>query len=80
VELVRADFHAATVDHSEELSLLVTETEGVYVRCLIKTARCPSAAFAVNADRSGRITLDVSDQGVVIPLNPFQLKEVLLVF
>ena len=80
VELVRADFHSATVDHSEELSLLVTETEGVYVRCLIKTARCPSAAFAVNAERSGKITLDVSDQGVVIPLNPFQLKEVLLVF
>ena len=69
----------ATDDSGEELSLLLTETEGVSAKCLIRTARRPTAAFVVNAERSQKVVADVTDQGVVVQLSPYQLKEVLLV-
>ena len=79
VELVHTAVRPATDDSVEELSLLVTETEGLPTKCLIRTARRPSAAFVVNADRSHRITAELTDQGVVVHLSAYQIKEVLLI-
>jgi len=80
VELVRTDYHAATSEQSEELVLMLSESDGVSVQCLVKTARRPSAAFSVNADRTEKVSLDVSEQGVALSLNAFQIKRVVLVF
>ncbi len=80
VELVQAGLHRATADNSEELSLLLTETEGIGVQCQIRTARRPSAAFVVNAERSAKVAVEVTDAGVTLLIGAFQLKEVLLVF
>ena len=63
----------------EEISLLLTETEGASVKCLIRTARRPTAAFVVNADRSQKIVAEITDQGIVVQLQAYQIKEVLLV-
>ena len=79
VELVHSGVRAATEDSGEEISLLLTETEGVAVKCLIRTARRPTAAFLVNADRSHKVAADITDQGVVAELTAFQVKEVLLI-
>ncbi len=79
VELVHSRVRAATDDAGEELSLVLTETEGLSTKCLIRTARRPTAAFLVNADRSQRVVAEISDQGIVVPLNAYQIKEVLLV-
>ena len=80
VELVRSKVRPATDEAAEELSLLLTETEGLSVKCLIRTARRPSSAFFVDADRSQKFAAEITDQGVVVRLNSFQIKEVLLVF
>ena len=80
VELVHARVRAATDDSGEELSLLLTETEGASAKCLVRTARRPTAAFVVNADRSNKVAAEVTDQGVVVHLTAYQIKEVLLVF
>ncbi|MBC7965140.1 MAG: hypothetical protein H7Z17_04360, partial [Fuerstia sp.] len=79
VELVHSKVRAATDDSGEELSLLLTETEGASAKCLVRTARRPTAAFVVNADRSNKVTAEVTDQGVVVHLTAYQIKEVLLV-
>lgn len=79
VELVHSKVRPASDDSGEELSLLLTETEGVSAKCLIRTARRPTAAFVVNAERSEKVVAEVSDQGVLVQLSPYQLKEVLLV-
>lgn len=80
VELVHAKVRAATDDSGEELSLLLTETEGASAKCLVRTARRPTAAFVVNADRSNKVAAEVTDQGIVVHLTAYQIKEVLLVF
>jgi len=79
VELVRSSVRPASDDTAEELSLLLTETEGHTAKCVIRTASRPTSAFIVNADRSQKIVAEITDQGVVVSLNPFQIKEVLLV-
>ena len=79
VELVHAAVRPATDDLSEELSLLLTETEGASAKCMIRTARRQTAAFVVNADRSQKTVAEISDQGIVVELNAYQIKEVLLV-
>ncbi|HRA90280.1 MAG TPA: hypothetical protein PK992_19480, partial [Planctomycetaceae bacterium] len=79
VELVYSKVRPASDDSGEELSLLLTETEGVSAKCLIRTARRPTAAFVVNAERSQKVVAEVTDEGVVVQLSPYQLKEVLLV-
>lgn len=79
VELVHAAVRPASDDASEELSLLLTETEGASAKCLIRTACRPTAAFVVNADRSQKTVAEITDQGIVVQLNAYQIKEVLLV-
>ena len=79
VELVHTAVRPATEDSSEELSLLLTETEGASAKCLIRTASRPSTAFVVNADRSEKTVAEITDQGIVVQLNAYQIKEVLLV-
>ena len=79
VELVHAAVRPATDDSGEEISLLLTETEGIAVKCQVRTARRPTAAFVVNADRSNKIVAEITEQGVTVELTAFQIKEVLLV-
>ena len=79
VELVHTAVRPATDDLSEELSLLLTETEGASANCLIRTARRPTAAFVVNSERSQRTAAEITDQGIVVQLGAYQIKEVLLV-
>jgi len=80
VQLVRSDWLPASPDHSEELSVILAETEGVAVDCFIRTARQPMSAFAINGDQSEKYSLEVSDQGVRVPVTPFQIRGVLLQF
>lgn len=80
VELVRIDHSPATSEQSEELLAMLSETDGVSVQCLVKTARKPSAAFSVNADQTEKTTLNVTEQGVAVTLNAFQIKHLRLVF
>jgi alpha-mannosidase len=79
VELVHSGTRPATDDASEEISLVLTETEGVATKCLIRTARPVTAAFDVDADRSRKVALEITDAGVVVQLSAWQIKEVLLV-
>ena len=79
VELVHAAVRPASDDSGEEISLLLTETEGITVNCQVRTARRPTAAFVVNADRSDKIVAEITEQGVIVELTAFQIKEVLLV-
>ena len=79
VELVHSAVRPATEDSGEEISLLLAETEGMAVKCLVRTARRPTAAFLVNADRSNKIIAENTDQGVVVELTAFQIEEVLLI-
>ncbi len=80
IELVQTKHVPASPDQSEELILTLTETDGMAVECLIKTARPPVSAFVVNANRTEKISLRISDQGVSVPFGPFQIKGILLVF
>ncbi len=79
VELVHAAVRPANDDSSEEISLLLAETEGIAVKCQVRTARRPTAAFLVNADRSHKIVAEITEQGITVELTAFQIKEVLLV-
>ncbi|MCA9113350.1 MAG: hypothetical protein KDA52_25640, partial [Planctomycetaceae bacterium] len=79
VELVYSKVRSATNDSSEELSLLLTEVDGTATKCLVRTARRPTAAFVVNADRTEKAAVEITDDGVVVQLMAYQLKEVLLV-
>ena len=80
VELVRMDHSTGSAEESEELQVMLSETDGVSVQCLLKTARKPSNAFSVNADRTEKIALNVTEQGVAVTLNAFQIKTLILVF
>lgn len=79
VELVYSKVRPATDDSSEEISMLLTEIDGTATKCLVRTARRPTAAFVVNADRSEKAAAEITDEGVVVQLMAFQLKEVLLI-
>lgn len=79
VELVHASVRPPSDDSSEEISLLLAETEGIAVKCQVRTARRPTAVFVVNADRSHKIVAEITEQGVAVELTAFQIKEVLLV-
>ncbi len=80
VQLVRSEYFSRAPQTSDELSLILSETEGVETNCTVRVARKPSAAFAVNASRSTKIALNFSPDGVTVPMLPWQLKEVLIVF
>lgn len=80
VEIVNTRYKAATEDQSESLNLLLSETDGVAVDCFIKTARKPTAAFAINAEMTEKSALAISDQGTLISLSAFRIREVQLVF
>jgi alpha-mannosidase len=80
VEIVNTRHKAATEDESEWLNLLLSETDGVAVDCFIKTARKPTAAFAINAEMTEKSSLAISDQGTLISLTAFKVREVQLIF
>jgi alpha-mannosidase len=79
-EIVKTRHKAATNDESESLNLLLSETDGVAVDCFIKTARKPTAAFAINAEMTEKSALAISDQGTLIHLSAFRIREVQLIF
>lgn len=80
VELVRADARPATPEAAAELRLLLLETEGGSGQCIIRTAAKPLAAFTVSGDGRDKFALQITDQGVVVPMNRWQIREVLIVF
>ena len=80
VEIVNTRHKAATDEKSESLNLLLSETDGVAVDCFIKTARKPTAAFAINAEMTEKSALAISDQGTLISLSAFKIREVQLIF
>jgi alpha-mannosidase len=80
VELVRTDSQPPTSDTPTELRMLLLETEGSACQCSIRMAAKPSAAFIVSGDGRDRYAIQITDQGVVVPLNRWQLREVLVVF
>lgn len=80
VEIVRTEHKPAVDDQSESLTLLLSETDGVAVDCLIKTARQPSAAFSVNAEMTEKSALAISEQGTLISLSAFKIRQVQLIF
>lgn len=80
VEIVNTRHKSATSDESESLNLLLSETDGVAVDCFIKTARRPTAAFAINAEMTEKSALAISDQGTLISLSAFKIREVQLFF
>lgn len=80
IEIVNTEFKPATADESESLMLLMSETDGVEVDCLIKTARKPTAAYAVNAEMTEKSALEVSDQGTRVSFTAFKVRQVKLVF
>ncbi len=79
VDLVQTFVRPATEETSEELTVLLAETEGISGSCLIRTARQPSAAFSVNAERTEKVSLEITSQGVVVPFNAFQIKCVMFI-
>lgn len=78
VQLVQCCYTARRPEASDELSFLLCETEGSDVECLVRTARKPSGAFAAGPDRATRISLQMRDDGIVVPMRAWQLKEILL--
>ena len=80
VEIVNTRHKAETEDLSESLNVLLSETDGVAVDCFIKTARKPTAAFAINAEMTEKSALTISDQGTLISLSAFKIREVQLIF
>jgi alpha-mannosidase len=79
IELVRVDFFPANAERADELLLLLSETDGQDVSCVVKTARKPQSAFLVNADRTEKSSLEITDQGVVVCFGAFQIKSILLI-
>ncbi|MFO0977552.1 MAG: hypothetical protein U0996_14220 [Planctomycetaceae bacterium] len=80
VQMVRSEYFSRAPQTSDELSLILSETEGIETNCTVRLARKPTAAFAVNASRSSKIALNITADGVIVPMLPYQLKEVLAVF
>jgi alpha-mannosidase len=81
VQLVQARWLHSAPQAPDELSLILSETEGLPANCHIRTARPPAAAWLVNHDRSHKVLLEIDrDAGTLVPLRPFQVREVLLTF
>jgi hypothetical protein len=80
VQLVQAAYTVRRPEASDELTLILCETEGSDVDCLVRTARRPTAAWLKGAGDGTRTTLEISDAGVVVPLRAWQLREMLMVF
>lgn len=80
IQLVRSEYFSRAPQTSDELALILNETEGAETNCTVRLARKPTAAFAVNASRSTKIALNFTADGVIVPMLPWQLKEVLIVF
>jgi len=81
VQLVQARWLPLAPNAPDELSLILSETEGLSTSCHVRTARTPVAAWFVNHDRSHKVLLEnISDSGLLVPLQPFQIREVVLTF
>lgn len=80
VELVQAVYTVRRPEASDELTLILCETEGSDVDCLVRTARRPTAAWLKGAGDGTRTTLEIADAGVVVTLRAWQLREMLMVF
>ncbi|MGV2333699.1 MAG UNVERIFIED_CONTAM: hypothetical protein LVR18_06115 [Planctomycetaceae bacterium] len=81
VQLVQARWLTLSPNAPDELLLILSETEGLSTSCHVRTARTPTAAWLVNHDRSHKVLLEnTSDSGPIVPLQPFQIREVLLTF
>ena len=65
---------------SQVLNFIVSETEGVTTECFLRTACTPTAASVRVPGDSQTQPLEITGQGVRIPLGPFQLREVVLTF
>ncbi|MDG1897555.1 MAG: hypothetical protein P8J37_21875 [Fuerstiella sp.] len=62
------------------LILLLQETEGKSIACLIRTARPPVSARLRHPDGTGILELPMSDKGVSVAFRRFQINEVELTF
>jgi len=81
VQLVQARWKHQAPNAPDELSLILSETEGLPASCQIRTARPPVTACLVNHDRSHKVLLEnPGDAAPSVPLQPFQICEVLLTF
>ncbi|MFM7056012.1 MAG: hypothetical protein ACKO2P_03720 [Planctomycetota bacterium] len=81
VQLVQARWIRQAPNAPDELSLILSETEGLPTICQIRTARPPVTACLVNHDRSHKVLLEThGDSTPSVPLQPFQIREVLLTF
>ena len=80
VQLVQSFYTCRRPDAADELSILLCETEGSDVECLVRTARKPSGAFATGPDRETRTMLQIQEDGIVVSMRAWQLKEILLVY
>lgn len=81
VQLVQARWKQQAPHAPDELTLILSETEGIPTNCHVRTARPPATACLVNHDRSHKVPLENhNDSGPVVPLQPFQIREVLLTF
>ncbi|HIF01186.1 MAG TPA: hypothetical protein EYQ63_30330 [Fuerstia sp.] len=65
---------------SARLILLLQETEGRSVACLVRTARPPVSARLRHPDGTGIQELPISDKGVSVAFPGFQINEVELTF
>lgn len=62
------------------LRLLLVETEGLAADCVIRTMRSPVSANWIRHDLQESIPLPISERGIVVPFQAFQLKEIDLDF
>ncbi|MEO2019904.1 MAG: hypothetical protein ABGZ53_36685 [Fuerstiella sp.] len=72
--------NAAATSSSAKLTLLLQETEGRSVSCLIRTARPPVSARQRHPDGATIQELSISEKGVHVEFSRFQIKEVQLTF
>ena len=81
VQLVQTRWHALAPNAPDQLTLVLSETDGIPAECTIRTARKPSNAFLVNYDHSHKIPLQLSpDNSPITHIQPFQLQQILLTF
>lgn len=66
--------------HRPRLRLVLCETEGLPVDCVLRTARAPKAAFRKSLGDSVSEPLLISETGVSLHFSKFQLKEIELIF
>jgi hypothetical protein len=60
--------------------MLLQETEGKSIACLIRTARPPVSARLRHPDGTGILELPMSEKGVSVAFRRFQINEVELTF